>query len=80
VGMGSGTPEVPELPSVWGYSWATWPQGGYINSGDWPSRLGVGYKASNLTLQNMCCYKISNKNRWMALLKTAFTTSKGNEN
>jgi hypothetical protein len=23
VGTGNGTPEVPELPSVWGYSWAT---------------------------------------------------------
>jgi hypothetical protein len=23
VGMGNGTPEVPELPSAWGYSWAT---------------------------------------------------------
>jgi hypothetical protein len=23
VGSGNGTPEVPELPSAWGYSWAT---------------------------------------------------------
>jgi hypothetical protein len=23
VGTGYGTPEVPELPSAWGYSWAT---------------------------------------------------------
>jgi hypothetical protein len=23
VGTGNGTPEVPELPSAWGYSWAT---------------------------------------------------------
>jgi hypothetical protein len=23
VGTGNGTPEVPELPSPWGYSWAT---------------------------------------------------------
>jgi hypothetical protein len=60
VGMRSGAPEVPELPSSWGYNWATWPQGD-INSGDWPSRLGVGRKASNLILENTCCYEISNK-------------------
>jgi hypothetical protein len=23
VGTGNGTPEVPELPSAWGYSWST---------------------------------------------------------
>jgi hypothetical protein len=23
VGTGNGTPEVPELPNAWGYSWAT---------------------------------------------------------
>jgi hypothetical protein len=28
VGTGNGTPEVPELPSAWGYSWATL-SGGY---------------------------------------------------
>jgi hypothetical protein len=33
VGTGSGAPEVPELPSAWGYSWATRRQGD-INSGD----------------------------------------------
>jgi hypothetical protein len=27
VGKGNGTPDVPELPSVWGYSWATLPPG-----------------------------------------------------
>jgi hypothetical protein len=34
VGMGSGTPEVPELSIAQGYSWASWPQGD-VNSGDW---------------------------------------------
>jgi hypothetical protein len=33
-----------------GYNWATHPQG-HINSGDWPSRLGVGRKASDLSLE-----------------------------
>jgi hypothetical protein len=28
-GTGNGTPEVPELPSAWGYNWATQPPGGY---------------------------------------------------
>jgi hypothetical protein len=28
MGTGNGTPEVPELPSAWGYSWATL-SGGY---------------------------------------------------
>jgi len=60
VGTGSGAPEVPELPSARGYNWATRPQGD-INSGDWPSRLGVGRKASDLTLENTSCYEISNK-------------------
>jgi hypothetical protein len=40
VSTGSGAPEVSELPSAWGYSWATQPHGD-INSGDWSSRLGV---------------------------------------
>jgi hypothetical protein len=52
--MGSGTPEVHELPIVWGYSWATWPQGD-INSGDWSSRLGVGHRANNPALLKMYC-------------------------
>jgi hypothetical protein len=56
--MGSGAPEVPELPSVWGYNWATRPQGD-INPGDWRSRLRVGRKASDL--ENTFCYEISNK-------------------
>jgi hypothetical protein len=77
--MGSDTPEVPELPSAWGYNWAT-PHQGEINSVDWPSRLGVGHKASNLTLENIYHYKISNKNIGMDLSKTTFTTSKDNEN
>jgi hypothetical protein len=46
VGTGSGAPEVPELPSSWGYSRATRPQGD-INSGDWSSTLGVGRRANN---------------------------------
>jgi len=56
--MGSGTPEVPELPSAWGYNWATQPQRDII-SGDWPSRLGVGRKASDLTVEKNHCYEIS---------------------
>jgi hypothetical protein len=48
VGTGCGTPEVSELPSAW----ATRPQAG-INSGEWPSRLEVGHKASDLTLENL---------------------------
>lgn len=27
VSMESGTPEAPELPSAWGYNWATLPLG-----------------------------------------------------
>jgi hypothetical protein len=69
VGTGSGAPEIPELPSAWGYTWATWPQGD-INSGDWPSRLGVGHKASNLTLENTYCYEISNKSDLSEKAKT----------
>jgi hypothetical protein len=34
---------------------------GDINSEDWASRLGFGRKASNLTLENIYCYEISNK-------------------
>jgi hypothetical protein len=60
VSTGSGDPEVPELPSAWGYNWATRPQGD-MNSGDWPSRLGVWPKASDFVLQNTSCYEISNK-------------------
>jgi hypothetical protein len=60
MGTGSGTPEVPELPSSWDYNWTTRPQGD-VNSGDWPSRLGVGRTASDLTLENTSCYEISNK-------------------
>jgi hypothetical protein len=60
MGMGSGAPEVPELPSAWGYNWANRPQGD-INSGEWSSRLGVGRKASDLTLENTSCYELSNK-------------------
>jgi hypothetical protein len=45
---------------VLGYNWAIRPQGD-INSGDWPSRLGAGWKASDLTVQSTSCYEISNK-------------------
>jgi hypothetical protein len=41
--------EVPELPSVQGYNWATLSLGG-INTEAWPSKLGVGREADNLTL------------------------------
>jgi hypothetical protein len=41
VGTGSGTPEVPELPSAQGYSWATLSPG-VTNTETWSSRLGVG--------------------------------------
>jgi hypothetical protein len=41
VGMRNGDPEVPKLPSVQGYSWATLSPGD-INSETWSSRLGVG--------------------------------------
>jgi hypothetical protein len=53
-GPRSGAPEVPGLPSAWGHNWATWPQGD-INSGEWPSRLRIGCKASDptLLLQNL---------------------------
>jgi hypothetical protein len=75
VGTGVSTPEVPELPITWGYNWATRPQRD-INSSDWPSRLGVDRKASDLTLENIYCYGISNKNNWNDLSKTTFTTMK----
>jgi hypothetical protein len=60
VGTGSGAPEVPELPSAWGYNWATRPQVD-IHSGDRLSRLGVGRKSSDLALENTSFYEISNK-------------------
>jgi hypothetical protein len=68
VRTGSVTPEVPELPSAYGYNWATRSQGD-INSGDWPSRLEVGRKARDLTLENIACYEISDKNRQVDLSK-----------
>jgi hypothetical protein len=48
VGTGSGTPEVPELPSAREYSWATLSPG-VINTETWFSRLGVGRGANNPT-------------------------------
>jgi hypothetical protein len=48
VGTGSGIPEVPELPSARGYSWATLSPG-VINTETWSSRLGVGRGANNPT-------------------------------
>jgi hypothetical protein len=42
------------------------------------SRLGDGRKASNLTVENIYCYEISNRNRQMDLSKTTFTTFKDN--
>jgi hypothetical protein len=48
VGTGSGTPEVPELPSARGYSWATLSPG-VINIETWSYRLGVGRGANNPT-------------------------------
>jgi hypothetical protein len=73
VGTGSGAPEVPELPSAWGYRWASRPHG-YINSGDWSSSLGVGRKASDLTLENISFCVVSNRDSWMDLSKTTFIT------
>jgi hypothetical protein len=69
VGSGNGAPEVPELPSAWGYNWATRPQGD-INSVVCTSRLGVGRKASDLTLENTSCYEISNKSDLSKKAKT----------
>jgi hypothetical protein len=43
-----GDPEVPELPSVQGYSWDTLSPGD-INSEKWSSRLGVRSEANNPT-------------------------------
>jgi hypothetical protein len=37
-------------PDVWGYNWATLSLGD-INTGTWSSRLGVGHKADDLSLQ-----------------------------
>jgi hypothetical protein len=48
VGMGNGTPEVPELPSARGYSCATLSPG-VINTKTWPSRFGVGRGANKPT-------------------------------
>jgi hypothetical protein len=45
-----------------GYTWATHPQG-HINSGDWPSRLGVGRKASDLSLENPLLWNF--KQQWL---------------
>jgi hypothetical protein len=60
VDTGRGAPEVSELPSARGYNWATRLQED-INSGHWPSRFGVGFKARDLTLENTSCYEMSNK-------------------
>jgi hypothetical protein len=79
VGTGSDAPKVLELPCAWGYSWATRPQGD-INSGDWSSRLGVGRKASDLTLENISCCEVSNRDSRMDLSNTTFITSKDNGN
>jgi hypothetical protein len=46
VGTGSGTPEVPELPSARGYSCVTLSPG-VINTENWSSRLGVGRGVNN---------------------------------
>jgi hypothetical protein len=48
VGTGSGTPEVPELPSAQGKSWATLSPG-VINTETLSSRLGVGRGANKPT-------------------------------
>jgi hypothetical protein len=69
VGTGSGAPEIPELPSSRVCRRVTRPQGD-INSGDWPSRLGVGGKARDLTLENTSCYEISNKSDLSEKAKT----------
>jgi hypothetical protein len=37
-------------PGTWGYEWATMSLG-EINIEIWPSRLGVGYKADDLTVK-----------------------------
>jgi hypothetical protein len=58
VGTGSGTPEVPDLPSARGKSWATLSPG-VINTETWSSRLGVGRGANNLTPYKNCCYVTS---------------------
>jgi hypothetical protein len=46
VGTGNGDPEVPKLPSVQGYSWASLSPGD-INWETWSSRLEVGCEANN---------------------------------
>jgi hypothetical protein len=38
--------------------------------------LGVGRKASDLTLENISCCEVSNRDSWMDLSKTTFITSK----
>jgi hypothetical protein len=47
VGTGNGDPEVPELPSVQGYTWAFLSPGD-INTEVWSSRLGVGSEADDI--------------------------------
>jgi hypothetical protein len=69
VRTGRGAPEVPEIPNASGYDWAIRPQGD-INSGDWPSKLAVRRKASDLTLENTYCYEISNKSDLSGKAKT----------
>jgi hypothetical protein len=60
MGTGNGDPDVPELQSALGYSWATLSPGVYIYiyihiyiyiyMEDWSSRLGVGREVDNLTM------------------------------
>jgi hypothetical protein len=52
VGTGNGDPEVPELPSVRGYTWAALSTGA-VNSETWSSRLGVGPEDNNPTPKEM---------------------------
>jgi hypothetical protein len=54
VGKGNSVPEITELPSVWGYSWATLSHGGGVNTETWSSILGVGREA-DLTLYKEIC-------------------------
>jgi hypothetical protein len=60
MGRGSGTPEVRGLPSAWEYNCATRPQGD-VYSGEWSSRLGVGRKASDLTVEKLILRNLRQK-------------------
>jgi hypothetical protein len=60
--MGNGDPEVPKLPGVREYSWATLSLED-INMEAWSSMLRVGHEADNLTCKKKCVENLLRKKK-----------------